>query len=309
MKLRSLGDRIFQQEDLNFLLTNRIPRMTLTRFMGWFSKIEQPLVRDASIALWRMFAEVDLSDARKSSFRSLHDCFTRELKAGARTIDTDPEILVSPCDAIVGACGQVEDTRVFQAKGFPYTLNDLFGNHELAQAYRCGTYATLRLTSSMYHRFHAPHDCRVQRVTYITGDTFNVNPIALKRVERLFCKNERAVIQTQLQAGGHLVTLVPVAAVLVASIRLHFIDVLLHLKYRGPNEVLCDARFAKGQEMGWFQHGSTIIVLAPAGFLLCDGIREGALIRMGSGLMRVHAAAHPMIPGPRSSLNQDHASG
>lgn len=287
MKLRALRNRILQQEDLNFLLTNRIPRTTLTRFMGWFSKIEQPLVRDASIALWRMFAELDLSDAKKQNFRSLHDCFTRELKAGARTIDTDPDVLVSPCDAIVGASGAVEDARVFQAKGFPYTLQDLFGDAELAREHRGGTYATLRLTSSMYHRFHAPHDCRVEGVTYISGDTWNVNPIALRRVERLFCKNERAVIRMQLQAGKHLVTLVPVAAVLVASIRLHFIDVLLHLRYRGPNEIRCDARFAKGDEMGWFQHGSTIIVFAPAGFSLCDGIREGARILMGSGLMHL----------------------
>ena len=127
----------------------------------------------------------------------------------------------------------------------------------------------------MYHRFHAPHDCRVEQVTYISGDTWNVNPIALKRIEKLFCKNERAVLRTRLTASGHVVTLVPVAAILVASIRLHFLDVLLNLKHRGPNVIACDAPFAKGQEMGWFEHGSTIIVLAPDGFSLCDHVREG----------------------------------
>jgi phosphatidylserine decarboxylase len=83
------------------------------------------------------------------------------------------------------------------------------------------------------------------------------------------------------------VTLVPVAAVLVASIRLHFLDVLLSLKYRGPNVLPCDAAFAKGQEMGWFQHGSTIIVFAPEGFALCDGVKEGSMIRMGQRLMHL----------------------
>ena len=82
----------------------------------------------------------------------------------------------------------------------------------------------------MYHRFHAPHDLRVSGVTYFSGDAWNVNPPALKRVEKLFCKNERALIRTRLEASGHEVLLVPVAAVLVASIRLHFADVLLHLK-------------------------------------------------------------------------------
>ena len=291
MKLRDLRNRVLQQEDLNFLLTNRIPRIALTRFMGWFSKIEQPLVRDLSIAAWKLFAELDLSDARKKTFKSLHDCFTRELQPGARAVDANPNLLCSPSDAIVGACGRVEDGQVFQAKGFPYRLHDLFGHSAqagpLIEHYRGGCYVTLRLTSSMYHRFHAPHDCQVDHVSYLSGDTWNVNPIALRRVERLFCKNERALIQTRLAAGGHLVTLVPVAAVLVASIRLHFLNVLLHLKYRGPNEMPCHAMFTKGQEMGWFQHGSTILVFAPAGFGLCDGIAQGQAIRMGRALMNI----------------------
>ncbi len=278
--------RLLQQEDLNFLLTNRIPRRLLTRFMGWFSRIEQPLVRDLSIATWRFFSGLDLAEAKTTQFRSMHDCFVRELKDGARPVDTDPTILVSPCDAIVGAAGTVVGTEVLQIKGFPYTLEDLFGDPDLVRAHRDGRYVTLRLTSSMYHRFHAPYDCRLKQVTYISGDTWNVNPIALKRVEKLFCKNERALLRTTL-ATGHVVTLVPVAAVLVASIRLHCLDVLLHLGHRGSNVIACDAPFEKGEEMGWFQHGSTIIVFAPGGFALCDTVREGDVIRMGQPLMRL----------------------
>jgi phosphatidylserine decarboxylase len=138
----------------------------------------------------------------------------------------------------------------------------------------------------MYHRFHAPTDCRVEQVTYISGDTWNVNPIALKRVERLFCKNERAVIRCRLP-GSALMTLVPVAAVLVASMRLRFADVLLHLRYRGPNVIACDAALKRGEEMGWFEHGSTILLFAPAGACLSDSVREGARIRMGQRLLRI----------------------
>ena len=289
MNTRTFRDRLLQQEDLNFLLTNRVPRIALTRFMGWFSKLRQPLVRDLSIAVWRLFADLDLSDARKTRFDSLHDCFTRELKPGARTIDTDPAVLASPCDAIVGACGTVDGDRVYQAKGFPYTLEDLFGERAAPLPFHGGCYATLRLTSSMYHRFHAPHDGQVEQVTYLSGDTWNVNPIALKRVERLFCRNERATIALRLRDGGHPIALVPVAAILVASIRLHFLDVLLHLRYRGPNRMRCDAAFAKGDELGWFEHGSTIIVFAPPGFRLADGITSGTRIRMGEALMRLPA--------------------
>ena len=285
MTLRSQILRLFAQEDLNFLLTNRIPRRWATQFVGWFSKIEQPLVRDLSIGLWGFFSDLDLSEAKKAHFRSMHDCFIRELKDGTRPIDGSTKVLVSPCDAVIGASGTVADTTLYQIKGFPYTLDDLMGDRDLVESHRNGRYVTLRLMSSMYHRFHALHDCRVEQVTYISGDTWNVNPIALRRVERLFCKNERAVVKTTLSATGHAVTLVPVAAILVASIRLHFLDVLLSLKYRGPNVIACHAHFRKGEEMGWFEHGSTIIVFAPRDFSLCDTVKEGATIRMGEPLM------------------------
>ena len=283
------------KEDLNFLLTNRIPRALATRFMGWFSQIRQPLVRDLSIALWRRFADLNLDEAAKTRFDSVHDCFIRELKPGARPVDRDPAVLTSPCDAIVGQCGTVEGTQVIQAKGFPYTLMDLLGDPALVERHRDGCYATLRITSSMYHRFHAPYDLEATHVRHIHGDTWNVNPIALKRVEKLFCKNERAAVQTRLAvdgaaggaAGGHAVTLVPVAAILVAGIRLKFIDALLDAQYDGPRDIDCSARLAKGEEMGWFQHGSTIIVFAPKGFSLAPEVAEGRRIRVGEALMRL----------------------
>lgn len=295
MKLHNLRDRLLQQEDLNFLLTNRVPRIALTRFMGWFSQIRQPLVRDASIAVWRLFTELDLSEARKQHFDSLHDCFTRELKPGARPFDPDPEVLASPCDGIVGACGEVAGLQVWQAKGFPYRLEDLFGDPARAEAFRDGCYVTLRLTSAMYHRFHAPHDARLQHVTHLTGDTWNVNPIALKRVERLFCRNERAALHLRLERGGHPLALVPVAAILVASLRLHALDLLLHGRYPGPHELPCDAPVDKGQELGWFQHGSTIIVFAPRGFRLVEGVVTGLRVRAGQPLM--HLPEDPLPAG------------
>jgi phosphatidylserine decarboxylase len=287
MTIRAQIVKVFQHEDLNFLLTNRIPRRLATQFMGWFSRIEQPLVRDLSIAAWRLFSDLDLREAKKTQFRSLHDCFVRELKAGARPIERSNDILVSPCDAIVGACGTIEGTTLFQAKGFPYTLEDLLCDRALVENYRNGFYATLRLKSSMYHRFHAPHDGCIEQIRYISGDTWNVNPIALKRIERLFCKNERAVVCLRLAANGQVVTLVAVAAILVASIRLHFLGAPLNRDFRGRSVIVCDTAVRKGDELGWFEHGSTIIVFAREGFALCDNIRDGAAIRMGEPLMRL----------------------
>ena len=285
--LRSMIAKIAMQEDINFLMSNRIPRRLATRFFGWFSQIENPLVRDVSLRLWRLCSDLDLSDAEKHRFRSLHDCFIRRLRDGARPIDADPAVLVSPCDAIVGASGVVDGGQVLQIKGFPYRLRELLGDDDHADIYQDGCYATLRLTSTMYHHFHAPHDCRVESVTYIAGDTWNVNPIALRRVDRLFCKNERALIRARLSPSGHPITLVAVAAILVASIRLSFLSASLDLRRDGPRTIPIDIPLSRGEEMGWFQHGSTIIMVAPRGFSLCETIREGTMIRVGQPLMRL----------------------
>jgi phosphatidylserine decarboxylase len=290
MTVRAAISRVVQQEDINFLLTNRIPRRFLTLFVGWLSKIENPLISVPAIALWRLFCDVDLRDARASGYRSLHECFTRQLKEGARPVDPDPATLVSPSDGIVGACGKVIAGECLQAKGFSYTLMDLLADRDLVRQYQQGSYVTLRLTAGMYHRFHAPSDCEVEHVSYISGDTWNVNPIAVQRIENLFCKNERAVIRLKLEPSGHLITLVPVAAILVASIRLNFLDVLLHLRYRGPNHIPCAAKLKRGEEMGWFQHGSTIIAFVPPGVRLADGLATGTSVRMGQPLFRLDAA-------------------
>jgi phosphatidylserine decarboxylase len=208
---------------------------------------------------------------------------------GARVVNPDPAIMASPCDAIVGACGTITQGQVFQAKGFPYQLQTLLGTSERCQHWPAvlegGTYLTLRLTSSMYHRFHAPHNAHLAHVTYISGDTWNVNPVALKRVQELFCKNERAVLHMKTPDGVPFL-LVPVAAVLVASMRFHAVDVPLNLRYKGPNEMACDAAYVKGQEMGWFEHGSTILVFVPPGFVLADGIATGERIQMGQALLK-----------------------
>lgn len=285
---RRWRDQLLLQEDLNFLLTNRIPRIFVTRAMGRLSRIRHRTWTRCCLYLWRAFTDLDLSEAAPSHYESIHDCFTRALKPGARPIDPSPSIMVSPCDAIVGACGRVDQSTVYQAKGFPYSIEDLFGNANDAAPYTHGTYVTLRLTSSMYHRFHAPEAGVIQRVNYISGDTWNVNPIALKRVERLFCRNERAVVHMSVNEK-HPIAMVAVAAVMVASIQLHFVPVHLHLRYKGPNLIPCAVAVSRGQELGWFEHGSTIVVFAPGSFKLAPGIETGATIRMGRPLFQYSA--------------------
>ena len=149
MTMKALISSLTQQEDLNFLLTNRIPRAALTRFMGWFSKIENTLVRDVSIFCWKLFSDLDLSEAKKTEFRSLHDCFVRELKPGLRPFGPDPAIVASPSDGIIGAHGAIADGELYQIKGAPYRLSELVADPSVVETHRNGCFVTLRLTSSL----------------------------------------------------------------------------------------------------------------------------------------------------------------
>ncbi len=285
MTLREGLGRLGAQEDLNFLLTNRLPRRLATRAMGRISRIEQPLVRDASLALWRLFCDVDLSDARKTRFTSLHDAFVRELRPGARRIDPDPDTLVSPSDAILGAHGAVAAGQVFQVKGSPYRLADLLQDEALARSHEGCAYATLRLTAGMYHRFHAPADGRVESVRHLWGDTWNVNPIALKRVEALFCRNERAVIRVRLPDGAAM-TLVPVAAILVAGLKLGFLPEGGEPARHGRAGAALRRQARAGQGDGLVRARLDHRGPGPPGYTIAPGLKEGARLRMGEALLR-----------------------
>ncbi|MEE4277335.1 MAG: archaetidylserine decarboxylase [Halieaceae bacterium] len=286
MSMSSSGEGLSWRDEALFLATNRLPRHALSRAMGWLSKIESPLLAKAALAVWRLFdGDFRLDEARKSSFRSIHDIFTRELREGVRPIDARKEVLVSPCDAILGEYGAVEAGRVYQAKGFPYQLADLIPDHALAEKYRDGCFVTLRLKSSMYHRFHAPSACRIERVFYVSGDRWNVHPPALRKIESLYCKNERAIIECLGEDGGHDLCLVAVAAILVSSIRIHCLDAHQRPSASGLNRFAVSAAAARGDELGYFEHGSTIVLFAPGGWRVCADLERGARLFMGQALL------------------------
>ena len=255
--------------------------------MARFSRIEHPLVRDISLWAWQLFGgDLDLREAKKTTFASVHDCFIRELREGARPIDSSPDVLVSPCDGIVGQSGRIDGSQLVQAKGFAYSLEDLLLDRALVQRYRNGRYVTLRLTSTMYHRFHAPEDCEVQQIRYVQGDTWNVNPATLARVRKVFCRNERAVVTARLVNAPESITLVAIAAILVGGICLNVPGATFNLDCPGPERIVCRHSFTRGQEVGYFNHGSTIVVLVSPGFELCAAIQAGRHVRVGEPLLR-----------------------
>ena len=187
--------------------------------------------------VWRLFADLDLERGREAArFASLHDCFIRELKDGARPIDPDPGVLVSPCDAIVGACGARRGRPAASGQGLPlHAARTCSAIRRWSSAYRDGRYVTLRLTVE-----HVPPLPRAPRLPRSSrSPTSPATPgtsIRSRSSASRSCsaRTSGRYLQTRLAGTGQLVTLVPVAAILVASIRLHFLDVLLHLQLPRP---------------------------------------------------------------------------
>jgi phosphatidylserine decarboxylase len=274
-----------RSDRVNFVLTNRIPRRLVTRLFGWFSRVEHPLVVKMSLKVWQTFGgDLRLDEARQGHFASVHDCFVRELRAGVRPVHPDQDVVVSPCDGIVVSLGRIDGTTLIQAKGFTYTLDDLVVDPTLVDRHRNAPYVTLRLTSTMYHRFHAPDDCTVDEVIHVAGDVWNVNPPALRRVDRVYARNERVILRLRLRDGQPF-TLVAVGAILVSGIHLHCVAAPF-VPAAEPQRIPCRAVYRKGDELGYFSHGSTIIALGSNRLTIADEQVDGRVVRMGEPLLR-----------------------
>lgn len=271
------------KENLHFVLTNRIPRMALSSLMARVARIEHPLFTRPALWVWRHSTNLHLEEAELNRFASIQQCFTRGLKEGMRPIDPDANF-VSPCDGILGAHGVVQEGCALQIKGMPYSIAELLGNPELASQCEGYRYITIRITASMYHRLHSPAQAQLLSLKWIAGDCWNVTPITLKRIEKLFCRNHRAVLRMQL-ANQETFIMVPVAAVLVGAMRMHAIDrVLSQESMNFTTANFKSSTVSAGEEMGWFEHGSTVVLLLPPGYTLPPDLQEGSVLKMGQAL-------------------------
>jgi phosphatidylserine decarboxylase len=283
MMTNTLHQRL--RDQLNFLITNIGPRRAWSRMAGRISQWRQPLFTQIALWIWNQFDPLELQDSPPQRYASIQDCFTRPLKPGARTVDTDPETLCSPCDGILGAHGCIENGMLFQLKGKPYALHDLVGPIDAIHPWRHGHFLTIRIKSNMYHRFHSPCKGTLMHSQYFPGDTWNVNPPTLARVNRLFCRNERACLHIHTSHGDPI-ALVPVAAIWVAGIRVHALAQTDWRETTEPRPITPGVEMNKGEEIGWFEHGSSILLISPASHHICEGLKEGDRIWMGQALMR-----------------------
>lgn len=225
-------------------------------------------------------------------FANLQQFFCRSLRPGLRPIAGDPGLLVSPADGRITACGAITAGELLQAKGHTYSVAELLGDAARAEAFLGGCYATVYLAPSDYHRVHAPEAGRIVEARYIPGARWSVNPHTAERVPRLFVQNERLV--TYLETAHGTLATVMVGACLVGAIRVNY-DPLWNA---GPGPHVADRRrydpapeFARGQELGRFEFGSTVILVAPPAMRTTLSAAPGQRIRMGMPILRTSAAS------------------
>jgi len=272
---------------LERLLVHAVSWPPLSRPAGWLADARLPgwLLRALIRAFVRAY-RVDLSEAEKpvGSFPTFNAFFTRRLRDGARPIASGPGLVVSPSDSRLATYGRIpEDGRLEQIKGRTYGLAELLGSEEEAATFKGGVQATLYLSPAMYHRVHAPAEGRVVSWRYVPGRLFPVNTLAVRHVERLFARNERVVVRLDTDIGPLAVVLVGAAN--VGRITLSFADLTTNTGAAARHVQLAEpVALQRGAELGVFNLGSTVVLLAADGALAPRGPAEGALVRVGQPL-------------------------
>jgi phosphatidylserine decarboxylase len=269
------------------LFVRAVSHPPMSRAMGWLAdrRLPGPLLR-ALMRSWIRAYGVDMSEVAEplDAFPTFNAFFTRRLKAGARPVAQDGSV-VCPADSRLHGIGAVpEGGRLDQVKGRTYALEALLGSPGDAAAFASGVYATLYLSPAMYHRVHSPVDGHVRAWRYVPGRLFPVNTLALRHVEGLFAVNERVVVLMDTQAFGPL-AVVLVGAANVGRISLAFTD---RVTNRGEPGGLttppAPIPLSRGDELGAFNLGSTVVLLAADPRLRAAGVAPGQLLKMGQPL-------------------------
>ncbi len=272
-----------------------IPQHGLSRLLYVLTRCTFKAGKNAGIRWFIQHYNVDMSIAEQSdpgAYPHFNAFFTRALKTGARPIDPDPSQFVSPVDGSVSQCGDIKHDRLFQAKGHDYTLHDLLaGDSALADKFRNGTFATLYLSPRDYHRIHMPLNGRVLRQIYVPGRLFAVNTHTARVVPRLFARNERVILEFESPSGPFVLILV--GALNVGSMETIWTGQVTPASVRQIRTWTFSqddptTAIERGAEVGRFNMGSTVILLAPPGSLNWRSeLTPGKAIRMGETLGRL----------------------
>lgn len=267
-----------------------LPKFWLTAVVYRIARIRHVAFKNFLITRFVRLFKVDTADIRLAlpdDFATFNDFFIRELRDGARIVDTAPGAVVSPVDGTVSQAGRLRGGALLQAKGIEYSLDELFAsNIDDARAFDDGCFATIYLAPYNYHRVHAPLAAELVSASYVPGELFSVNVATAANIRGLFRRNERLILNFRTQQGP--AALIFVGALNVGSISTPWTGELrprhaggIETMELGDGKILVD----KGDLLGWFNMGSTVILLLPGE--VCDwraALSAGTAVRMGEAI-------------------------
>ncbi|WP_209348912.1 archaetidylserine decarboxylase [Pontixanthobacter sp. CEM42] len=279
------------------MLQHVLPQHALSRLAGRFARSETPWLRDRLIRRFAKAYNVDMDQAERplGEYRSFNDFFTRALKPGMRPLADARSQVLCPADGAVSQLGRIENGRIFQAKGQSYTAAELLGGDtDLAEKFEGGSFITIYLSPSDYHRVHMPVDGTLRQTAYIPGDLFSVNTVTAENVDRLFSRNERlsSVFDTPVGAMASVM----VGAMIVANIETVWGGLVTpHQKQIVRSDFVSEGQAGvqlnAGDEMGRFLLGSTVVLLfEPDRVEWSDELKPLSVVRMGQSLGRLKPA-------------------
>lgn len=274
------------------LVMSLLPKRTLSYWVGRFVHYTfPPPLAKLSVQLFANMYHLNMAEAEfpLEHYSSIGELFVRRLKPGARPIGAGP---VHPADALISESGAIAQHTLVQCKGRDYTLTELLVRPQVAQRFEHGSFVTYYLCPTDYHRVHAPVDGEVVWSCHVPGERWPVNQWSVRSVARLFCVNER-VITLMRTPQGH-VAVVMVAATNVGNITMSYDDTIATTG-RSPSRPIKEQGYQppkplrRGDELGIFHMGSTVIVLFEPGMLLIDiGTLRGSKVKMGESLLGPH---------------------
>lgn len=281
----TLGERAF------LLLQHLLPKTLLTRFGGFVAGLE---IRWLSRFIIRRFIDhydVAMHEAANPdplAYRSFNEFFTRRLRDDVRPMPEDPGDVAAPCDGTLSECGPLDGTRMLQAKGVHYSCAELLGDASLGESFRDGSLATIYLSPRDYHRVHMPADGVLERMIYVPGGLYSVNPATVAARPGLFARNERVVCVFRSPVRGRF-AVVLVGAMIVGGIRTSWAGRITP-RTGEPWRMVADApvRLGRGDEMGLFELGSTVILLFEGGRVgWRPELAPGTPVRLGRPIGRL----------------------
>ncbi|OBX85473.1 archaetidylserine decarboxylase [Moraxella nonliquefaciens] len=270
------------------LAQNLAPQQTLSELAGFFAKSQNPYVKKAFVHAFAKAYDIDLSEYERGNlddYESFNDFFTRELKDGMRPLDDTADGIASPADGQISQIGTITNGQLLQAKGRDYDVGQLLADFELGKAFMDGSFATIYLAPTNYHRVHMPFDGTLIATRYVPGTLFSVNDITAKNVPDLFARNERLVCEFDTTFGRACVVLV--GAMIVAGIESVATGAIKRTPY--IQHRTHDIALKKGDELGRFYLGSTAIIVLPktANNAWGDEFVHGKAVVMGQRIGRL----------------------